>query len=255
MKREDRHRDILTRIERDGRLQVKDVADALNVSDMTIRRDLEFLEQHGALYRVHGGAVSPATHSFDPGYLTRSLHRTDAKKAIGVQVADLLAEHESLVLDAGSTTLAVAHAISGVGRTLRVLTVDLRIADVLGDDTGIHLMLPGGTVRPFERVLNGSWTEKAFNDVHFDTYVLSAGGVHVGAGITEYDPDDAAVKRAAKASARRTILAVDSSKLDTVAFSSVCGLADIDVLVTDPAGGSTAAVKESVANGIDVHLV
>lgn len=248
MNKSDRHRLILDVIERSGRLRIADVARESGMTEMTIRRDLEALEQLGALSRVHGGAVSVVSQSHSPHYQTRALANVGSKERIGAGTADLISEGETVILDAGSTTAAVARSLLG-RRNLRIMTLDLRIAAVLADDPGLTVMVSGGSVRPIEHGLFGSGAIRSFEDFNFDTYVLSASGVDAVAGITEYNADDATVKRAALAAARRTILVADSSKLDAVTYANVCPLEQIDVLVTDADATSSDAVASMRAAG------
>jgi DeoR/GlpR family transcriptional regulator of sugar metabolism len=248
VKKSDRHRLILDVLDRSGRLRITDVARESGMTEMTIRRDLETLEQMGALSRVHGGAVSAVSQSHSPHYQSRALANVEAKERIGVATAGLLAEGETLIMDAGSTTAAVARALLG-RRNLRIMTMDLRIAAVLADDPGLTVMVTGGTVRAAEHGLFGTGAERAFVDYNFDTYVMSASGVDAIAGVTEFNADDAAVKRAALGSVRRTILVADSAKLDVVTYANVCGLEDVDVLVTDEAGADSEAVSALRAGG------
>ncbi|WP_374009146.1 DeoR/GlpR family DNA-binding transcription regulator [Leifsonia sp. LS-T14] len=251
MKKADRNRLILEMIESRGELHIADIAHAANVSEMTVRRDLESLEALGALTRVHGGAVSTVSRSRSPLFHTRSMRNQEQKERIGQAAASLIRDGETVILDAGSTTLQVARALSG-RRNLRVLVLDLRAADCLADEQDMTVMVIGGTIRPIERSVYGPAAESALAGLHFDTFIMSAGGVDGAAGFTEYNPDDAAVKRAALASARRTIVVADSSKLGVVTFATVCSLSDVDVVVTDPAGVGYDGFTEAEQGGLQV---
>lgn len=253
MKRAARHQLILEAIEADGRVGVSDLSKRASVSAMTIRRDLEQLEEIGALVRVHGGAVTAESRSYEPGFHARSVRNTEEKERIGAAAAALIGDGETLVLDAGSTSMHVAEALKG-RRNLRILAMSLRIANLLADEPGIVLMVPGGTVRAHERVIYGSTTEHAFADLYFDTFVGTAGGVDLEGGVTEYDFDDCQVKRAAVSSARRFMLVADHSKLDKVAFARVSSLDGVDTLVTDSAAADSAVVKDADAIGLNVVL-
>jgi DeoR/GlpR family transcriptional regulator of sugar metabolism len=199
---------------------------------MTIRRDLEILEHEGALLRVHGGAISLASRGYLPPYTIRASRNEDTKDRIGQAAAGMLAERETLVLDVGSTTLAVARALRE-RRNLTVLTFSLRAANVLSESRGIRLMLTGGTVSPVELSLVGDLAEEAFARLRFDTFIMGVGGIDVDAGCTEFSLDDARVKRSALPSVKRCIVVADSSKLGRVSFAQVCPLDRVDVLITD----------------------
>ncbi|MBP2323466.1 DeoR/GlpR family transcriptional regulator of sugar metabolism [Kibdelosporangium banguiense] len=232
MSKQNRHQLILDLVQTKGNVQVSELAARIGVSEMTIRRDLEALEQVGALTRVHGGAAAPPSRSYEPAYHARRLQRVDDKERIGRAAAELIHDGETVIIDAGTTTLEVAKALRG-RRNLRVLALSLRIADLLADEPGLTVMIPGGITRPGERSIIGAMTQRAFADLYFDTLVLSAGGVDPEAGVTEYIPEDAAVKQAATASARRKIVVTDSTKIGTIAFARVCGVEQLDTVVTD----------------------
>jgi len=251
MNKTERHKLILAAVEESGRVAIAELATAAAVSEMTIRRDLEALESAGGLLRVHGGAVTAASRSWEPGYASRELDSTPVKVQIGRAVADMISEGETVILDAGTTTLQVAHALVG-RRNLRVMALSLRIAELLADEPGIDVMIPGGTIRKHERSIFGGLTERAFADLYFDTFVLSAGGIDAVAGVTEYNPDDAGAKRAAFRTSRRTILAADASKLDKVAFVRVCGLEELSAVVTSGPVPETTATQYLRSHAVDV---
>lgn len=251
MKKSDRSRIILETLERSGQLQIADLARATNVSEMTIRRDLEALEAVGALIRVHGGAVPALSRSLSPQFHTRTMRNDEAKRRIGAAAAAQLRDGETVIIDAGSTTAHVAAALAGRSN-LRILALDLRIADRLADEPGMTVMVAGGTIRPVERSIYGVMAERSIAGLNFDTFVMSAGGIDADAGITEYNPDDASVKRAAIDSARRTIVVADESKMGVVTFANVCRLDDVDALVTDAAGAASDTVTRAAEGGLQV---
>ena len=109
----------------------------------------------------------------------------------------------------------------------------MQIANLLAKERGIRLMLTGGTVTVSEMSLVGDLADHAFSGLRFDTFIMGVGGFDVDAGCTEFNQDDARVKRAALASVRRCIVVADSAKLGKVTFARICPLDRVDVLVTD----------------------
>jgi DeoR family transcriptional regulator of aga operon len=215
-----------------GEVTVAELSEQTGVSQMTIRRDLEALEQEGALRRVHGGAIDLASRGYAAPYSVRAKRGTEAKANIGRAAADMIGERETVILDVGTTTLQVAKALHN-RRNLTVLTPSLQIANVLAKHRGIRLMLTGGTITAGELSLVGDMAEEAFSRLRFDTFVMGIGGVSIESGCTEYSLEDASVKRAALACVRRCIVVAESSKLGKVTFAQVCPLERVDVLVTD----------------------
>lgn len=243
---------VLQILETEERVQVVELARQFGVSDMTVRRDLEVLEQQGAINRVHGGAVRAQSRSYEPPFAVRLARSHDAKRRIAAVAASLLRKGETVILDAGTTTLEVARALRG-GPDLRVLTMSLHGANLLQDQPQITLMTCGGVVRFGEHSLTGAMAERAFLDFSFDTYFMSAGGIDTEMGVTEYNPEDAAVKRAAFANARRRIAVVDGSKIGTTAFARVCAIGDLDMIITDRSAAETK-LEEFRAAGTEVML-
>jgi DeoR/GlpR family transcriptional regulator of sugar metabolism len=226
-----RRRALLDVLQRDGEVQVRQLAAELSCSEMTVRRDLDVLEHDGIVRRVHGGAVRVQLRRDELPYAARTLEAAEAKQRIGRAVAALIADGETVILDCGTTTLEVARALRG--RPVTVLPLDLRILLELADDDAVSLICPGGDVRPGELAVTGDLAEVAFERLRFDTLVLGCCGLDVAEGVTTHVPADARVKRAALAAARRTILASDASKIGIVTFGRVCSLAAAERLVTD----------------------
>lgn len=245
-----RQQQVMELLETQERVSVADLARGFGVSEMTVRRDLEALEQTGAVNRVHGGAVRAQSRSYEPPFTARATRRTEAKRRIAQAAAALLSKGETVILDAGTTTLEVARALRG-GPELRVLAMSLHVANLLFDQPQITLMLCGGVVRFGELSLTGALAERAFADFSFDTYFLSAGGIDVRMGVTEYNPEDAAVKRAAFANARRRIAVVDGSKIGATAFARVCPVEDLDKIITDASAPAEGLEKLQQA-GVEV---
>jgi DeoR/GlpR family transcriptional regulator of sugar metabolism len=248
--REQRHQAVCDAVQATGRIRVADLASRMQVSEMTIRRDLEELEARGVLTRVHGGAVSNISRSFEPGFAVRSLQRIDAKRQIGEAAASLLRDGETVIFDAGTTTL---HVVRSLPRDIRIraLALSLFIADELADMPNVTLMIPGGHVRRTERSFVGPATTAMLEQLTFDTTFITVGGVDVEAGFTEYEFDDAETKKAALKSARRKVVVADSSKLGAVSFVRLCRTGDVDILITD--GGAPADILDLLrASGVDV---
>ena len=219
-----------------GEVAVSELSERTGVSSMTIRRDLEVLEQEGALRRVHGGAITADSRGYAAPYSVRAQRSVDSKQRIGKAAAALLGERETVILDVGTTTLQVARALRG-RRNLTVLTPSMQIANLLAKERGIRLMLTGGTVTVSEMSLVGDLAEHAFAGLRFDTFIMGVGGFDIEAGCTEFNQEDARVKRAALASVRRCIVVADSAKLGKVTFARICPLERVDVLVTDGDAG------------------
>lgn len=242
---------ILRSLDATGRVAVAELSQLAKVSDMTIRRDLEALEHEGLLRRTRGGAVSVTSLSYEPPYILRKDTNAKSKARIGTRLASLLREGETVILDVGTTAVAVARALKG-RQNLTVLTSNLWAAAILADEPGIVLILTGGQARQRERSLVGHLATRAFDEMVFDVFVLSVAGIHQDYGITDYNVEEALVKRAAIAASQRHIVVADSSKLGKVAFAKVCDLDQVDAIVTDDA--SPHALSALAADDIEIVI-
>jgi len=231
MKPGERMQLILDRVEREGDVTIADLATDLRVSEMTVRRDLERLESSGALRRAHGRAIKGASGSYEPPFAVRVERQSAQKALIAREVASMLADRETIVLDGGSTGVAVAKEL--VDRELTVCTPSLRVADVLREAPNVRLMLTGGIMRRGEESLVGPSAAATLQEHRFDTYVMTVSGLDPVQGCTEWNVDDAIVKRVALEVSRRCIVAADSSKFGSVAFARVCGLEAVATVVSD----------------------
>lgn len=229
---ESRRAFIVRAIDEQGSVTVQELAGSLDVSMMTVRRDLAELEREGVLRRVHGGAVSTRGRTTEPPYSLRLGHAAAAKQRIGALAAALVAEGDSLALDIGSTTLEVARRLVG-RRNLTILTPSLRIAGLFLNQREARLIVPGGMVRTGEGSLVGELTRYALERLFVDRLFLAVGCIDAQYGLSEYNWDDALVKQAMIRSAKQVILVADASKFGKVAFAYVAGFAAIHTLVTD----------------------
>lgn len=217
-----------------GEVVISQLAEEFSVSEMTIRRDLEELEQRGVARRVRGGAISTVSRSYEPPLASRSAVAAQAKRQIAVAAAEYVEYGETAILDVGSTTLALARHLQG--RTgLTILTPSIHAALALAGDPNTRVILTGGIVRPGELSLIGDLAERTFATLNCDVAFLGVGGVHPDKGLTEYNLDDTRVKRAAIQAASRKIVLADATKLGRICLATIAPLQEIDVLITDAA--------------------
>ena len=212
-------------------MSVADLAALTGASEMTIRRDLEVLSDQGVLERFRGGARSLLLRGEGPPYALRMHEAVDAKARIAAEAARLIAEGESVVIDSGTTCEEVAKALRG--RRLTVLPLSLHVANALVGSPGLTLLMPGGQVQDGELTMHGPLAEASLAALRFDTAILGCCGLDAKNGLTAYDLPDAAVKRAAMASARRTVVVTDSSKLTQTALAFVAPASALNAVVTD----------------------
>lgn len=248
-----RHLTIINRLEDKGVVSVSDLVKEFNVSDMTIRRDLDLLENQGLLKRIHGGAVSHRGRSYEPPFMLRTSENLEKKQLIGQVAASLVNNGDSITLDVGTTTLEIARNLT-TKRDLTVITPSLPIASELINHLGIRLVLTGGILRPGELSMTGHLAERVFSEIYVDKLFLGAGAVDFVAGISEFNIEDTLVKRAMVKTAKKIILVCDSSKFNQVAFASIMPLSAVHTIVTDIDLDPVLASQIQAA-GIELYLV
>lgn len=234
-------------------VSVNDLADRLHVTAMTVRRDLNTLERKGLVRRVRGGAVSAQGRSYEPPLLTRALIHQNEKQRIGAAAAEMVRDGDTIAIDVGTTTLEIArHLVRH--HNLTVVTPSFHIAGVLAEQLSIRVILTGGVLRPGELSLVGHLAERAFRDFFVDKLFLGIGGFHLSAGLTEFNPEDAQVKRAMIACAKEVIVVADASKFGKVAFAAVAGLDAVKHVITD-SGLQKDTISRLESMGIEVSAV
>ncbi len=229
-----RHAYILERVTADGGVRVADLARDLGVSDMTVRRDLELLDERGLLQKVHGGATAAAGSAlFEPGFATKSALREAEKEAIANAAAALVEPRMAVAISAGSTTFAIAQRLADVVG-LTVVTNAVRIADVL-HDTGLKgqtIILTGGMRTPSDALV-GPFAVAALKMVHVDIVFMGVHGMDPKSGYTSPNLLEAETDRALIDAGRRLVVVADHTKWGVVGLSSIARLDEAQVLITD----------------------
>jgi DeoR/GlpR family transcriptional regulator of sugar metabolism len=227
---------ILDAVRTTGGARVSELVERLGVSDMTVRRDIEVLATRGLVARVHGGATAVGSSVEEPGFAAKSGLHTAAKQAIAAAAASLLEPGASVALSAGTTTHAVAAALLGVPG-LTVVTNSLRVAEVLWPAEAMSagstkVVLTGGERTPSDALV-GPVAVAALRGLHVDWLLMGVHGMDTEAGFTTPNLMEAETNRALVASARRVAVVADNSKWGVVGLSTIAGLADVDVVVSD----------------------
>ena len=249
---EERQQHILTQARGDGRVEVAALATSLDVTQETIRRDLDRLERQGLLRRVHGGAIPTGRLDFEPGLGQRDATAAPEKAAIARAAVALLPRRGTMLIDAGTTTARLA-ALLPEDADLTVVTNALPIATSLAARSGVVVQLVGGRVRGRTLAAVDAWAVEALTRLNVDVALVGTNGFSVERGLTTPDASEAGVKTAMVAAGRRVIALADSSKHGTDHLARFAELRDIDVLVTD-AGLAPEHVAAIERQGPDVIL-
>lgn len=225
---EDRIGWIRARLDADGSVRLVDAAEALGVSEMTIRRDLLELEALGLARRVRGGAVSVGPEPI----ADRHRHHARAKAKIADKLVPLLPRSGAIGIDASSTLLRLANVMPSA-RDLIVLTNGPEAFHAMQDRGGVRAMLTGGELDPRTGSLVGPLAARFAGSMVLSKLFVSAAGIDLQHGLTEPTLEEAEVKRAMAAVATEVIVAVDASKLATSALALGVEWENVSVLVTE----------------------
>jgi DeoR family transcriptional regulator of aga operon len=229
---EERRRAILDLLNREGRVLVKELADRFDTSQITIRKDLEVLHSQGSLHRTHGGALTVQSGTLvDPSLQEKEkLHRQEKLRIAAAAVA-MIEEGQSIILDSGTTTTAIARSLRGF-RRLTVITNAVNIAAELAT-SGIEVILTGGTVRTNSFSLVGPLAEETLRRLTADLLFLGVDGFDTRLGLSTPNLLEAKVNRVMVEIARKTVAVCDSSKFGHRSLSMIVPAAAIHHVITD----------------------
>lgn len=226
----ERQENICFLLQEHGNLTVAELAQRFGVSEMTIRRDLKALAALGLVQREHGRALYPPVSPSDARFLTRLGEAEREKTLIGRLAADLVSEGDSIILDAGTTTLAVAQALN---KPCVAITNSLPIATVLLNRPELTLLVTGGEVRGTTHALVGPMARAGFAGFNADKLFLAATGVSIERGLSTDNMLESEVKQAMLAAAKQVILVSHSDKFGQVYYHTFAYWDKVHTLVTD----------------------
>jgi DeoR family transcriptional regulator, aga operon transcriptional repressor len=251
MRQQDRLGAILERLSSEGSVDVARLSADLDVSQASVRRDLQLLEGQQLLTRTHGGAVASGV-LYELPMRYRGGQRHEAKRAIARYAAGLLGQDVTSVgLNGGSTTTEVARALASHAG-LRVVTNALNIAADLAVRSNIELVVCGGSARSESYELVGPLAELTLSNINLDVAVIGVDGVSAVAGLTTHHEVEAQTNRCLLRTAERVIVVADSTKIGRRGFARISELSGVSELVTD-AEATDAAVGELERAGLRVH--
>jgi DeoR/GlpR family transcriptional regulator of sugar metabolism len=238
---EERRQKLLELVSRRGFVGLADLAEAIDASESTIRRDLEHLHQQGVLKRTHGGAIYLGDGLTLPALEERSGSQVEEKRAIGRATVGLIEDGDAILLDGGTTTLEVARLL--VGRPIQIVTNSLPIANLFASSREADLVMLGGYVYPKTGVALGPLTVQMMRDIHVRKAVLSVGGI-TAKGLFNSNLLLVETEQQMMRCADEVVVVADHTKIGRQALAFLCELSAIHTLVVD--GGLTAVQKEMI---------
>jgi len=230
---EERQALILKKLNENRFVQVSELAKEFQVTTVTIRQDLDKIEADGLCIRKHGGAlkVNPGVTTETPYYIKRH-EKTNEKERIALEALKLIRDGDTFILDAGSTTYALALLLNTKAQ-ITVVTNDLKIAVKLAENPKIKLVCTGGIARNYVYSLQGSIAEHVINEITVDKTFIGADAIHHNGVISNVNVEEVQLKKSIIEAADQLILLADSSKFTKSGFYKVCDIDQVDLVITD----------------------
>lgn len=229
------------------RVQVTELSEIIGVSGVTIRQDLNFLEQQGYLKRVHGAATALQNDDIDH----RLEVRFDIKQTLANKAADLVEPNETVLIEGGSANALLARTLAERG-DVTIITPSAYIAHLIRN-TSANIILLGGVYQHQGESLVGPLTKLCIENIHFSTAFLGVDGFHQDTSFTSRDMMRADIAEAILAKKRRNIVLTDSSKFGQIYPSTIGSISQISLLLTDESAPKSD-LKFLKSQGVEIHL-
>jgi DeoR family fructose operon transcriptional repressor len=246
---EERRQKLLDLVNERGFISLGELAQALDASESTIRRDLDYWGQQGFVKRTHGGAVLLDDNHGLPPLEERSLRELEEKQAIAKTAAARIRDGDSVLLDGGTTTLEVARLL--VGRPLQIVTNSLPIANLFASNRETDLVILGGYVYPRTGVALGPLTVRMMQDVHVQQTIMSTGGI-TARGLFNSNMLLVETERQMMRCADEVVVVADHTKIGKQALAFLCELSDVDTLIVD---AKATAEQRQLIEAASVRLI
>lgn len=244
---------ILEKLDSTGQLDVISLSKELGVSEVTIRNDLNRLEQKNMLIRARGGAIKLDRVGMDFSLSEKNKLHFEEKLRIGKAAAGLIENGDTIILDSGTTTMEINNNLSGI-ESLTVITNALNIANRLAERENVNVIVPGGFLRKNSLSLVGTTAEESFKNYFCDKLFLAVDGFNTTHGLSTPNVEEAHLNRVMISIAKQVIVVTDSSKFHRRSFAFIAPISAVDVVITD-AGIPPEDHKRLETAGIKVIVV
>ncbi len=246
----ERHEIILNELKENGKVNVQHLSNDLEVSEVTIRKDLRILEEKGLLFRTHGGATQTNPYTSDRPVSEKAKIRSGEKNAIAKEAVKLIGENDSIILASGTTILAVARQIKSDHR-LNVITSALNVSLELSHHENVEILQLGGQLRPSSTSVVGPYAEEFLNGITCGILFLGVDGIDLDHGLTTSNLMEASLNQKFIEVAQYTVVVADHTKFGKRGFSRICALDQVQHIITDD-GIPSDTVKKLEEMGIQV---
>ena len=249
----ERHARILALLQQNGSISVTQLAEQFRVSEVTIRKDLSYLEQQKKLYRTHGSAILLSPYISDRHVSEKEKRNVEEKQAIGKAAAELIEQNDSIIIASGTTMTFLAREIRPAGR-LTVITASVPVTQILSQDEQADVIQLGGITRSSSVSVVGPFAEQMLRSFNCSKLFIGVDGIDPDFGLTTTNMLEASLNRAMIDAAQKVVVLADSSKFGRRGFSKICDLEAVDRIITD-CGIQAPYLDKLRERGIEVTVV
>jgi len=249
----ERHKLILNKLEKDGFVNVNDLSKEFQVSAVTIRKDLKLLEERKLLFRSHGRAIPSNPYITDHHVEVKEKINAEQKQRIASAAKKTIQVNDTIILASGTSVIEFARQIAEM-ENLTVVSASLNTSLILSKNPNIEVIQLGGSVRTNSSSVIGPIGEKMLSEFSFTKLFLGVDGIDIDYGLTTTNAMEASLNKIMIEAAQRIIVLADSSKFGRKGFGRICGLEDVDQIITDSGIDKTTKTK-IIEMGIDLIVV
>lgn len=228
----DRHEYILKKIKENNKVTIQELSDEMNVSSVTIRKDLKLLEDKNLLFRTKGGASTTNPYASDRPILVKESIKSDEKNKIGKKAVEMIQDNDSILIGSGTTAYAVARHLDSSER-ITVITPALKVALELCNKPNIEVLQLGGLIRPNSSSVAGQYAMRILDDVSCGILFLGVDGIDLDFGITISNITEATLNQKMLSTSQKVVILADSSKFGRRGLGKICNIEDVDYIITD----------------------
>ncbi len=248
----DRHKEILAIIKKRKQVKVQDLSETLETSMVTIRKDLKLLEEKRLLFRTHGGASLESPYVNDRSVNEKEFINAKEKAIIGKEASKMIGNDQYIILASGTTILAMARYINPL-KKLTVVTSALNVAIELSQKNNVEVLQLGGYIRPSSYSVIGYHSEQILKETACSKLFLSVDGIDLEYGLSTSNTLEAHLNQQMINSAKEVIVLVDSSKFGKKSFGRICGVDQVDHIITD-SNLPSEIINKIKALGLDITV-
>lgn len=248
----ERHEYILNKIKENSKISIQELCDEMNVSSVTIRKDLKLLEEKHLLFRTKGGASSSNPYATDKPILIKESINLDEKNKIAKKAIEIIQDNDSILIGSGTTAYALARYLNP-SEKITVITPALKVATELCNKPNIEVLQLGGLIRPNSSSVAGQYAMRILDEISCGMVFLGVDGIDLEFGITISNLTEATLNQKMIATSQKVVILADSTKFGKRGLGKICNIEDVDYVVTDQ-NISPNYVKSLEENGIKVII-